>query len=50
MNECMNLFLMQRYDDSQPIPNNHLNSSPTCCDTPINLRQNRVMDPFYVAN
>ena len=40
---------MQRYVDFQSIPRNSSDSYPTCCDNPINLRQNEVMTLFCVV-
>ena len=43
------LFLMQRYDENQPIPRNHTSSFPICCDSPNYLRQSRGMTLFRVV-
>jgi len=39
-NVCMNQKLMQRYGDYSLIPNYWLFSSPVCCDSQPDLRQN----------
>ena len=48
-NVCMNQKLMQRYEDYWQIPNYWLFSSPVCCDSQPDLRQNAGKGPRTVA-
>ena len=48
-NVCMNQNMMQRYGDYWLIPNNWQFSSPVCCDSQPDLRQNAGKDLKTVA-